>query len=1028
MKKNTFACMLVCLFALPLLTEAKALPGDPALLEAVGTTPVAQAREKVLFSYTIRPGDTLWDISKWVLKNPFLWPELLKYNYFGDPDLIFPGDTIIVPSLETLERVKTVRDAAELRALREETEAGARVVELEPAPLEPSAGRAAPGEGAPRMLSPAAEGEVRIPLAETQGTSPTASELKISGRKNINFNYREYRGGVAPYFYSSGYTRQESLSLKLAGQLENTVKVEGDFYQSDQELESTYSLKLATDQMELFLGDFSAQLPDTQFLLRDRTLSGGRFTADFETAGGVALAAASKGVARYERFYGNRTQGPYTLGAAPVVFSSETVRVNKQPQTRGADYTLDYYTGQLKFLKHSIDDITLVEVTYESRQTVYSRSLYAGRAWGKPLEWLRVAASAAHEEDPASVETVALAGGNTLTPINHWVFGADLQAELPEFGTLSGEWAGSRFQSDRRLADAEQGQAGQTRLSGSVGPIGLNGYYRRTLPGFRMIGGLDEGTDLLNYGGEADIKTGGPYSGGGSYDFKEQVLDGFRQTTEQALAKAGARPVAWSSVGYQYFQLLERSQAPSPWRRDYLTRRHTGVLEVSQEYWNAGVRGEQEQRVGELADRGSAVTRAVALSAGTQNIRWANLNASLEHQTVDSEGSSLTPASVYRVTKAQTTGSLLPTERYNLTLDNRWVWDEQYGCTQTLDTKLRAVPVDAIRADAKYAWETLQSLLGADYGTVYTQTAAGQLELLPWPNLSLRGTPSLRWTSVAEGGRTLNLNRLDLAALKWAMAIPLTHEVELKRDLYWLADSTDPGLRRQTEQETRSATYACHAAWSSALAADATAAYEQVRKLNFNLAANGDDRLSGRHRTFGLGVRTSWEQSLRLEGNYTLDLRDQDGSSPQTVTRTAYPITSTGQTTDQYNLLNSYGSLRTRQDTASAKAAYQWNEAVTASAESTYNRNEDLTGQGGLIHTAAPGLGLVWRIERFRAEANAKWAKSWGGLETWQEAYTVTLSYTPVELIALSLQGQRSRTTSPDSSATELNLNCSVQF
>lgn len=1007
---------------------AKALPGDPALLEAIGTTPVAQTQEKILFSYTIRPGDTLWDISKWVLKNPFLWPELLQYNYFNNPDLIFPGDTLIVPSLEILERVKTVRDVAELRALREEAESGARVVELEPVPTAPLTEPLAPGMGLPLRLTPTAEEEVRAPWMEAQGTSLAGSELKITGRKNMNFNYREYRGGIAPYYFSSGYTRQESLSLKLAGQLENTVKVEGDFYQSDQELENTYALKLATEEMELFLGDFSAQLPDTEFLLRDRSLSGGRFTADFETVGGVAMAAASKGVPRYERFYGNRTQGPYSLGSAPVVFGSETVRLSKQLQTRGTDYTLDYYTGQIKFLKAGIDDITLVEVTYESRQTVYSRSLYAGRAWAKPFSWLRLAASAAHEEDPASVETISLAGGNTLTPINHWVVGSDIQAELPGFGTLSAEWAGSRFQSDRRLADAEQGQAGQVRLAGSAGPVGMTGYYRRTLPGFHMIGGLEEGNDLLNYGGETDFKAGGPYTAGASYDFKEQVLNGFRQIAEQALAKAGARPVSWSNVGYQYFQLLERSQAPRPLRQDYVMRRHTGVLEVSQEYWNAGVRGEQEQRLGELADRGSATTRAIALSAGTQNIRWANLSAALEHQVVDAEGSSLTPASVYRVTKAQTTGSLTPIDRYSLTLDNRWVWDEQYGCTQTLDTKLRAVPVDAVRADAKYAWETLQSLLGAVYQTVYTQTAAGQLELLPWNTLSLRGTPSLRWTSLAEGGRTLNLNRLDLASAKWSMAIPLTHEVELKRDLYWLADSTDPGLRRQTEQETRAASYACRMAWSALLAGEATAAYEQYYKLNYNLAADGDDRLSGRHRTFGLGARSSLDQVMRLEGNYLLELRDQDGSSPQPVTRTAYPITSTGQTTDQYNILNSYGLLHTRQDTASAKVTYQWTETLSVSAEGVYNRNEDLSGQARLIQTTVPGLGVVWRVERFRAEANAKWAKSWGALETWQEAYTLTFGYNPVDLIALSLQGQRSRTLSPDSSSTEINLNGSVQF
>jgi len=278
-----------------------------------------------------------------------------------------------------------------------------------------------------------------MPQAEPEGNSEPATELKISGRKNINFSYRDYRGGVSPYYFSSGYTRQESLSLTLAGQIEKTIKVEGQFYQSDQDLENKYSLKLSTRNLELFLGDFSAAVPETEFLLRDRSISGGRFTADFKTAGGMVLAGAAKGTAQYERFYGNHTQGPYYLKQSPVVFGSEQILLNKQPLVRGTDYIIDNTVGQISFLHRVIDDVTLVEVTYESRQTVFPRTLYAGRFWDKPFSWLKLAGSMVREEDPASAGVVTLPAGNTLTPMAQWNYGSDLSAELPWFGTLCGE-------------------------------------------------------------------------------------------------------------------------------------------------------------------------------------------------------------------------------------------------------------------------------------------------------------------------------------------------------------------------------------------------------------------------------------------------------------------------------------------------------------------------------------------------------------------------------------------------------------
>lgn len=51
--------------------------------------------------HVVRPGDTLWDIAREYLRNPYLWPQIYEANRprIEDPDWIFPRERLVIPGL-----------------------------------------------------------------------------------------------------------------------------------------------------------------------------------------------------------------------------------------------------------------------------------------------------------------------------------------------------------------------------------------------------------------------------------------------------------------------------------------------------------------------------------------------------------------------------------------------------------------------------------------------------------------------------------------------------------------------------------------------------------------------------------------------------------------------------------------------------------------------------------------------------------------------------------------------------------------
>jgi hypothetical protein len=55
-------------------------------------------------SHTVKTGDTLWEIARLYLSDPFLWPEVYRLNtaIVEDPHWIFPGETLMLPDPASL--------------------------------------------------------------------------------------------------------------------------------------------------------------------------------------------------------------------------------------------------------------------------------------------------------------------------------------------------------------------------------------------------------------------------------------------------------------------------------------------------------------------------------------------------------------------------------------------------------------------------------------------------------------------------------------------------------------------------------------------------------------------------------------------------------------------------------------------------------------------------------------------------------------------------------------------------------------
>ncbi len=862
------------------------------------------------------------------------------------------------------------------------------------------------------------------------------SSLKVEGSKNISFSYQDYQGQGGETRRVNGLERRESMRVNVSGQLQKKIKLTASFLTTDNPLsEDQISAKLATDHLELLIGDINASFEGSEFTLFNRQIFGARLNGDYEKYDFSLIASKPKGEQRYVKLYGNDSQGPFSLSER-VVEGSERISVNKQKMAKGRDYEVDYLIGEIRFTSKIIEDTDLLEIEYEHQPEGSSRRLYGGRFVHHP--WKSWSYGITLVDDRDKKDRIAYdAFGTSPTAISVGSFDTAIR---PFKGTeLKGEVAGSIYEPNlfhdvgAPLAAPEPSriEGGAYCGSGSttMGPFRLGGGYKRVEPKFTNPGNLSLRQDMTSWNSNAAFKHKGRFSSAFSYQEDDYINVDSRENITSMKGDANLTPRTYPHLGYIYSRRDEKDTAvgyDNPYQV-YRETSHRAKVSKNFTHVSLALSGEETERrdFPGLAPR--EYSHAAKTTIGLKNIRKFSAGASAELRQTEGKGDT-TNAYKDWIQTYNMNVMWKPQKKYQVTgrgfyrLDSRQSW--QASADGTYSAKFHKM----FSSDGSYRLEFLRQLIAGIEEPTVAQNGNFSFKFGPWRKASLDYRPGFRLESFKNRELTYSRSRRDAFLLRYAPKTYLSTSNEYSRDDFWMVYTQDPALPVQLTQTNQvigsTLNFTPKSRFRSTLSYRLTMLDEESLDFYILPIISYDTRKNRVHNAssnFGFALTKKLTGSLGY--NYTGTR--QTTPSAETTDNPVYPFG-----TESYLTSTSTNNMKIDQHGGTLGLDYKMRQWLTLSSGAGYSRTRDYLAIGaGISHTGSVTGGATMRTKSGLSWTNKyTFAKSQGQVRTERHTANSSLS------LKLSKDASWSTTSSytsqryPFLATTTIRSNMNIRF
>lgn len=878
-----------------------------------------------------------------------------------------------------------------------------KFVPLEPIPLPPEITMEAEEE----IIHPVTEEAI-----ELEGISPEAAPLMIKGSQSITFKTRSLEGSKEGYAPGTLQTREETLRINVAGRAAET-DIEANLYRTTAtgvtqlgEQEEKVSILLRRGSTEAYLGDFTAELTETEFTRLDKVLSGGRLRGDYGKWGFTALYSSPKGEGKFSRVYGDGTQGPYQLGFSPVVIDSERVYLNGVLQKRGDDYSIDYQAGTVTFIKKVIDSKSIIQVNYDYRQTLYQHATYGLRAFYKPFPYLKIGATYLDDSDSlqGAEEIRGSVTQEAVDPQSHFVVGAD-GSLVSENISANGEFAYSAKNLNLLSPSAteEVGKAGKLNLSSSFGPFGITAHVKRVGPKFQPIADPDPKQDVWEYGGGLSYRPGSLFGSKGDYAYQKYIQSGVVYENIYKTAKALLTPERLPSLEYNFSETDESNDPVTGSELRRVITKNSAETIYQFGLFSSSLKGTLEKWIRRSPSEEVTDYKKVNFGLATVGLEQIAFSSNVELED-RREPSGLKP---YRKTYNLNL-SATPSKQYFVSSSIQIIDDSVEGETNVTDLSYRAQPSKIFKTDGKYTIASVIEEFSSTSESVSKQAGSFSFDLRPFRYLRLRYLYKPNFTRILRTD-SLSYNNeqqqaeINLIPVKYAL-LGLIYKLGKSFNIY---KSDYPNYRvREKSEDTDSILYTLKMAPFQILSTEFN--YLEDNSYSTTLASTQEPYTytegRGTARKFDAILKTSLSEEFSIDSRYTFQKTDQG----------------TGEFSSNV--------VDTKSHTASLKGVWNFSENWTFSTSGSYRRTTDnLLSQ--VTYTLSPGFGIIYRMgEVLRVDFDYTHSKSYDGAETEITKYSLRTKYALSDFVNLTIRGDQEISRAPDYKLTDITGNIEINL